>query len=212
MIIYADGSEQLGSAVSHNGQTIAALDRVYGYGVVALCDDSHVELSGRYVIPQRANVRKGQHENIAMIEAVHYAIAHGKTPREVVFYTDDEFWGYCGCSLRNRMSASFESNFTHLKALYRYLYGATDERYDELLVWMKESRFVKVKGHSDCVYNNRVDILANTACNGRKAASPFETWLKKGRQVWNHERQETERRPFPFVDFLLGVDYHDNTA
>lgn len=167
MKIYVDGG-----STKQAGKTY-----ILSWGFVVEHQDTTVEING-----ERRNVSidyRCFHEDQAFIEAMLYAKSRGIAPVDVSFYCDDETISYAAFSLHegNYRLTKAENIRTRFRQLTLKFY--TKEIYEDCMLYLQNSRFVKVKGHESTVYNLRADYLAKQA-RGGKIILNFEQWLADG--------------------------------
>lgn len=166
LILYIDGSECLRKNRRSN----------LGWGLVALHDGYMIERAGAYSVMLDM---AGYHELVALFEAVRYATMAGFAPEEVAFYTDDETVGYAGARFHpeNYRPCLADATMKRLTWVADRLFSPADLELS--LMYLKRSRFHKVKGHRFCVYNNRVDYLARTIAKNLPMMD-YGEWLETG--------------------------------
>lgn len=149
IVIYTDGSQ-----FAHINDQIG-----FSWGVVALHDDAYVEMSGhRFTHRENANF----HEILGFIEGLLYARSHGYQLNEMSFYTDDETLAYASFRLHpdNRTKCMDDLRARLMRACSLFY---DESLFDDLIEALNVCRITKVKGHSTCIYNCRVDYLAECA-------------------------------------------------
>lgn len=175
IVIYTDGSEV---------RTDVGAGRQYmsGYGVVAHYQNTTIELHGAVLLPSKVS---GVHEIQAFLEGMLFALSHGFEYEDMVFYTDCRGVAYCGFYLfpENYVSkVTVERHLEKMQQVCELYYPAGT--YEKALECSVKARFVKVKSHSNCVYNQRVDYLAKHGVRSRLGIPSklfdFETWIDEG--------------------------------
>ena len=192
--LYVDGSAGYAS-----GGNVAHFE--LGWGIVAHYDGVTAELSGNRSVPQ---FLFGAHERVAFVEGVLFALSHGYTFEEMVFFTDDDVIPYAGMYLheQNGMGINRSKVEERFRTLCRKLYS--DEVCERVLECMRRSRFHKVRGHRYIVDHNRADYLAKKAMKrGLKGNSEevldYQTWLSQGFLFWINTQEARTWFP-PFVE------------
>ena len=114
-----------------------------GYGVVLLYGEHKKELKDAF-----KNVTNNQMEILSVIEGLK-ALKQYDIPVEV--YSDSQY-------VVNTVNLNWKKNAN--QDLWEELYNYIGK--------VKDIKFIKVKGHSDNIYNNRADQLANEAMDALK--------------------------------------------
>jgi ribonuclease HI len=190
MIIYMDGS---------GTQDIGFKKRLLSWGLVVHHNDETTELHGCLrEVPQQF---EGFHELLAFAEAVRY-VRYMKVPFEQVsFYTDDDV--ITRTSDGNSWE-KIEKAKNRLMMLVNEFYPSTV--YDDMMECWEKSRFTKVKGHRDTVYNLRVDYLAaharKTAAGAKNTLLTFEKWLAEGVRFYDYKNEKFDVWYAPFATNL----------
>lgn len=203
IVMYTDGG--CGQIEGSRGKR----HRIWSWGIVALHDDTHVELHGARRVPVGVDGRT-EHELVAFIEAVLYAQSHGFSPECSSYYTDDEFVGYCAF----RASSSSSIRSCQRQAVLERINDVCLRWYDiktfyYLLETFDKSRITKVKGHSTIVNNLRADYLATWARliegpTSTKRFLSYDEWLN------SHHTIQFWRRwvaPFTNVDTKIPAEF-----
>ena len=174
--IYTDGSCALLKGVSAEGpwQNISfelmkkahadgsKIIFVQSWGVKIIGEDLDVEISGAKEF-KYSEIHT--HEMVAFVEAVIFCWAHGYSPKDVTFHTDDQVVSYAGKNPIDPELWEASSNkwkfanhaVAQLAALSRFY---PPQVIDIVKDYLLESRINKIKGHGTCIYNRRVDFLA----------------------------------------------------
>lgn len=118
-------------------------ENIGGYGVVLLYGEHKKELKDAF-----KNVTNNQMEILSVIEGLK-ALKTFDLPIEI--YSDSQY-------VVNTVNLNWKKNANQdlWEELYNYIGKA------------KDIKFIKVKGHSDNIYNNRADQLANEAMDAVK--------------------------------------------
>lgn len=179
LVIYVDGAHQVKNKQHH----------VLAWGLVALHDDEHHELHGQVLAPWPSPIGSC-HEQIAFVQAVLYADQHGFAPEDVSIFCDDDIFGYAPFFLHpgNYKASRADQVMTRLHQVARHAF--TREVKDLVLEAFQKSRITKLKGHSEIVYQERVDYLAKHAL--RTALNPevdrellsMDDWLGRGLVIY----------------------------
>lgn len=114
-----------------------------GYGVVLLYKEHKKELKDAF-----KNVTNNQMEILSVIEGLK-ALKQYDIPVEI--YSDSQY-------VVNTVNLNWKKNAN--QDLWEELYNYIGK--------VKDIKFIKVKGHSDNIYNNRADQLANEAMDALK--------------------------------------------
>lgn len=118
-------------------------ENIGGYGVVLLYGEYRKELKDAF-----KNVTNNQMEILSVIEGLK-ALKQYDIPVEV--YSDSQY-------VVNTVNLNWKKNAN--QDLWEELYNYIGK--------IKDIKFIKVKGHSDNIYNNRADQLANEAMDTLK--------------------------------------------
>lgn len=118
-------------------------ENIGGYGVVLLYGEYKKELKDAF-----KNVTNNQMELLSVIEGLK-ALKQYDIPVEV--YSDSQY-------VVNTVNLNWKKNAN--QDLWEELYNYIGK--------VKDIKFIKVKGHSDNIYNNRADQLANEAMDALK--------------------------------------------
>lgn len=118
-------------------------ENIGGYGVVLLYGEYKKELKDAF-----KNVTNNQMELLSVIEGLK-ALKQYDIPVEV--YSDSQY-------VVNTVNLNWKKNAN--QDLWEELYNYIGK--------VKNIKFIKVKGHSDNIYNNRADQLANEAMDALK--------------------------------------------
>lgn len=118
-------------------------ENIGGYGVVLLYGEHKKELKDAF-----KNVTNNQMEILSVIEGLK-ALKQYDIPVEV--YSDSQY-------VVNTVNLNWKKNAN--QDLWEELYNYIGK--------VKDIKFIKVKGHSDNIYNNRADQLANEAMDALK--------------------------------------------
>lgn len=147
------------------------------WGFIALHNDQSIEVMGRLGKLHPSP----QHETIAFIEAYLYAKSHGFAAENMSFFTDDEMIGHAQFFLHpgNKRQDSAAHIKGHLTGVCRQHFPTVPDLRNELVHCLQTSRFTKLKGHRNTVYNLRADYLAKMA-RGDEPIKSFEEWLAQG--------------------------------
>jgi ribonuclease HI len=147
-----------------------------GWAFIAHHDDTSVECVGQ--VKTGAHI----HEQIAFIEAYLYAKAHNFELKNVAFYTDDDVIAHAAYLLHpeNYVPNGKLQVLTKFKHVLEQHYSHVTMA--EILEALTTARFHKVKGHSKCIYNFRVDYLAKREMKKllkvpNQQALEFHRWL-----------------------------------
>ena len=192
-IIYVDGSH-----VRLN----TSLEGVLGWGLIALHDDTLHEESGSLVIHRKQNLR-GEHETLAMLHALRYIIENKIPANEVSIYCDDAILGHAPTFLYpgNYMGHKADLVINRLALIAKHT--GYEESLPEMMALLSEVRVIKLKGHQQHVYQERVDYLANTRANiaagDDQVELNFDDWLKKGILIYSSP-DKARRWVAPFVN------------
>lgn len=150
--------------------------RALGWGLIALHDGLHIERAGCY----HANAElTGFHELVAFVEGMQYAKQAGFQPDDIAIYTDDETVAYAHLAMHpENYRATAAIRLRHrIGKLSNALYGGKVA--EQVVRYLTGARIHKLKGHRTCVYNNRVDYLANGLAQ-RKPIDDYDAWLAGG--------------------------------
>lgn len=181
-IVYMDG----GSARHHQSK-----ECLLSWGMVALTGDQSIE---RYGCHARVEPKhSGYHEKVAFVESVRFLRESGHKPFELTFYTDDS--AVCDVNrsyvLADKLPQS--NTISRLKDVCATFYRGEKDLMYHCLNYLKNSRFVKVKGHDKTVYNLRCDALAvharNWAIGNLSPLLSFEEWLHDGFTFYAPDRE-----------------------
>lgn len=187
MIIFVDGSQ-----INLEVDVPNAYNMQYAWGIHATHNDITYEITGKMIVGDF----RSYHEMVAFTEAVLFAYNRGVAPKDVVFYTDDEIIGHGHHFIRNNGYSVTGANLH--RSLYRYLKNMKKFYSNKVLKivrrYLLESRIHKVKGHSTCVMNNRVDYLA-TCIQRNIQIDSFERWYHAGTE--NKKGKAGEKFAFP---------------
>lgn len=190
-VMYTDGGW-----ASHKGKSNHA---ILSWGIVALHDDTHVELTGTKSVHIR-NVGPTNHEIVAFIEAMLYGLSHGFTHENISYYTDDEFISYCPFRLHSGNIVPYIQRETikcRLNDICLQWYDI--QTYYYLLEAFDKSRITKVKGHATTVNNLRADYLSSwarsKAVQSGKKFLEYDDWLNS-----NYTIQYWRRWIAPFTN------------
>lgn len=118
-------------------------ENIGGYGVVLLYGEHRKELKDAF-----KNVTNNQMEILSVIEGLK-ALKQYDIPVEI--YSDSQY-------VVNTVNLNWKKNAN--QDLWEQLYNYIGK--------VKDIKFIKVKGHSDNIYNNRADQLANEAMDALK--------------------------------------------
>lgn len=118
-------------------------ENIGGYGVVLLYGEYKKELKDAF-----KNVTNNQMEILSVIKGLK-ALKQYDIPVEV--YSDSQY-------VVNTINLNWKKNAN--QDLWEELYNYIGK--------VKDIKFIKVKGHSDNIYNNRADQLANEAMDALK--------------------------------------------
>lgn len=118
-------------------------ENIGGYGVVLLYGEYKKELKDAF-----KNVTNNQMEILSVIEGLK-ALKQYDIPVEI--YSDSQY-------VVNTVNLNWKKNAN--QDLWEELYNYIGK--------VKDIKFIKVKGHSDNIYNNRADQLANEAMDALK--------------------------------------------
>lgn len=118
-------------------------ENIGGYGVVLLYGEHRKELKDAF-----KNVTNNQMEILSVIEGLK-ALKQYDIPVEI--YSDSQY-------VVNTVNLNWKKNAN--QDLWEELYNYIGK--------VKDIKFIKVKGHSDNIYNNRADQLANEAMDALK--------------------------------------------
>lgn len=118
-------------------------ENIGGYGVVLLYGEHKKELKDAF-----KNVTNNQMEILSVIEGLK-ALKQYDIPVEI--YSDSQY-------VVNTINLNWKKNAN--QNLWEELYNYIGK--------VKDIKFIKVKGHSDNIYNNRADQLANEAMDALK--------------------------------------------
>jgi hypothetical protein len=153
LVLHVDGS----SMVPKGTKT-----HVFGWGLVALHDDTHTECHGHIVSPVNSGLN-GHHEQIAFVQGVLLARElgfGGQSWSGVSIFCDDLIFGSAPSHLHKDNFAPTRADQIHA-CLSRVTQLCFDQKaHDLTLDALMHARIVKVKGHSLHVYQERVDNLA----------------------------------------------------
>lgn len=151
MIIYCDGSSN----------SFCATTNLIGWAIVAQHEGNITELAKGVKV--QFNMRH-LHETFAIVEAILYAVKHGKKPQEVSFYTDDlsivqgtRHHNVCAWGDTFTLSPALQKNLDAIMKLY------PTGTMEVLLPYFEFSHISWVKGHSGTMMNSRADHLAKRA-------------------------------------------------
>ena len=162
IILYTDGSHL------HNhkhGFFNKDSKQVVGWGIVAHHNDTTVEIQGSRTIQAK---QIGHHEYIAFIEAMLYAKSHGYKNEEMSFYSDEQQLSEI-VTLFHPDNKSKKSTVNKVKNRLRYVCNQFYKTsiYQDVVDCLCTAKINWVKGHSDTLYNKRVDYLAKNAAKSR---------------------------------------------
>lgn len=176
MIIYVDGSFT----------RLAGRTFIHSWGVVALHNDSMVELHGARKLHDFQQFA-GSYELLAFIEGYLYAKSHGYKNEDISFYSDDEsvvYAGIWGDANNFGQKDRYEKVMSKVKHICDFYYPQLKDLPNQIAECFAQSRFNKVKGHAKCIYNLRVDFLAKFSRDqilGKETSlEGFDQWIKQG--------------------------------
>lgn len=179
LVIYVDGAHQVQDKQHH----------VLAWGLVALHDDEHHEMRGSVLSPWPSPIGSC-HEQIAFVQAVLYAKAHGFDLKNVSIFCDDDIFGYAPFFLHpgNYKPSRADQVMTRLHQVARHAYTPAVKAL--VLEAFEKCRITKLKGHSEIVYQERVDYLAKHAL--RSVLNPevyrecleMDEWLRRGLVIY----------------------------
>jgi|SRR5476651_2146652 len=183
MIIYVDGgAKEVPGTRSFN----------ISWGLVVHHNDQTEERYGGYKQVDRYFC--AHHELVAFASAVLHAKKTGVAYEDISFYCDDFHVCNAGSWFhKDNWVATSDVDTLKKRLLETCVQFFTPELYDDLLDCLIKARFTKVKGHSDVIYNLRVDYLSDYA-RGLLSGAPiqwinFEAWLAKGFLVYRSPRE-----------------------
>jgi ribonuclease HI len=162
------------------------------WGIVVHHNEQTVEHYGGYKGVD--NKYGAHHEFVAFAAAVLHAKHAGVAFEDISFYCDDFHVCNAGSWFHlDNWVATSDVEWLKTRLLETCVNFFTPDLYDDLLDCLIKARFTKVKGHSDVIYNLRVDYLANYA-RGLLRDTPiqwlnFEAWLAKGFLAYKTPRE-----------------------
>jgi ribonuclease HI len=200
MVLYIDGSHRK-VPVSRRGAVGAR--HVLGYGLLALYQDCCIEQFGGLAVPPQA---EGDHEMVALVAGVKFALDAGVPFERLSVYTDDEVVALGPQFLHEGNFLQSRGDQVRERLRRACACMGLPELFEETLRCLVTSRFTKLKAHRRSVYNNRTDYLAK--CGSLQAmgepacALPYEDWLQQGFQFYLDDGATTETWYPPFVEPL----------
>lgn len=181
LIVYVDGSQVIGPQRRAQAQ---------GWGLVALHDDQHHERRGHF-LGGKVSPLHGRHEHLAFVQAVLYARDQGFDPRQVSIYCDDDVFGYAAWSTHpgNFQGQKAEIVMQRLRGVAQHAFDASI--IEPVLQTFFHSHIVKLRGHRQEVYQERVDYLAKFSARQAlgleepdAAPMDMQTWLEQGLEIY----------------------------
>lgn len=140
VVIYTDGG------CRGNGTSAS----IGGYGIIMMFNNTVKEIK---------EARRGVTNNIMELSSVIHALGLLKEPCEVTLYSDS---AYVVNAINQNWLTNWQKNGWKTSKKEPV---SNKELWEELIELLKKHKvsFIKVKGHSDNVYNNKCDLLANQA-------------------------------------------------
>lgn len=176
IILHADGSFVHEGVLNKQGKWLPMIS----WGIVALYDDTEVELSGK-----RTACNLGQkHEIVAFFESVLYAHSHGFAPNQTTIFTDCDSLGRMAVSLHPENYIS--QRMSDLRLLCAVAKDYNIDVLNLVITYLLEAHVQFVTGLNRGLYHARADYLARQI---RKSKSfvPFIHWIKmyaKNKSAW----------------------------
>lgn len=184
MRAYYDGSWVPFDPQTGKPQQIGSSASVFSWGLVFDDGDTVTEINGARKVNHPG--LNGTHEVQAFVECALYCLSHNIPPEDVSFTTDDEITSYGS----KATVANGYSNTSYSLVLNEMLDRLVSRHaYDQVTIdsvrpYLDRSRFTKVKGHSDTVWNLRCDYLAQVASKAARTGiahlSSVQAWAKQG--------------------------------
>jgi hypothetical protein len=191
LVLHVDGSKIVPKGDGKGqGQGLSAGRGLhsFGWGVVALHDDTHTERFGHFMSRWDSGLN-GHHEQIAFVQGVLLAreLGFAKDWSRVSIFCDDMIFGSAPSHLHKDNFAPSRAQQIHtcLDTVTRLCFD--EEAKTLTLEALGAARIVKVKGHSLHVYQERVDHLAKFGARqgagvvGQdESPQSMEEWLAAG--------------------------------
>ena len=147
-----------------------------GYGVVLVVGDEMMEFSSGCVSTSKVQY----HEHWAFLKGLTFAQSLGVCTKSLRVYCDDALFGNASFFLHDdNRSPMKEKVLATLDAM-----GCNDVERSLLLQTLQHGNYVKLKGHKQEVYQERVDYLAKFTARFLSGESteflPYDQWLSMG--------------------------------